>query len=218
MASYNTLKEAVTSVVKTNGENAITGANLQSTLLEIINSFGGYWLFGGVARPNNNPGTPDQNVAWLAIEPGRYTKYGNVTLHNGNIGVIYWDSGHFAIFEDDITLPTSLKRGMVNIITFTNKISFTKSSNTWTVTIPSGTSIVVDGLDIAGGSMTQDWTATCTPSNDDIGVVTWDASRNPNLKFEETSNAGINDSTVVLFTFSFSAKKCSLKTDDYTAP
>lgn len=41
MANYDALKAAVAAVVKTNGNNEITGANLQSTLFDIIDALGG---------------------------------------------------------------------------------------------------------------------------------------------------------------------------------
>lgn len=220
MSSYSTLKSQVAAVVRTNGENAITGENMQQTLNRIIDSFGGYWLFGGVARPNNNPGTPDQNVAWLAIEPGLYTNYGRVRLNANNIGVIYWDSGHFAIFQDELDFPepTIDYRGMVDVITGTNKITFTKSGSTWTVTIPTGTSIIVDGMELFGDDMVQDVSASFTPTDSSYGVILYDyTTGSQGLKFQDNLTQ-MTPKQVQLFTFCFSTKKCSLKTDDYTAP
>ena len=104
MANYSTLKNEVAAVVRTNGQGAITGANMQSTLNKIIDCFGGFWLFGGLASRGNNPGQPDQNVAWIALDPGVYTNYGGVELHSDCFGIIYWDTGHFAIHEVTIGL------------------------------------------------------------------------------------------------------------------
>lgn len=102
MANYSTLKSEVASVVKTNGQNEITGENMQQTLNKIIDSVGGYWLFGGIARPGNNPGTNiDQNVAWLALQPGTYTNFGRQVLPNGKVGVLYWNDNQWNIFYDD---------------------------------------------------------------------------------------------------------------------
>ena len=80
MANYETLKTAIQQVVKTNGNNEITGALLQQSLLAMINSLGAGDQFAGVAYPNTNPGTPDQNVAYLATTPGVYSYFGGFTL------------------------------------------------------------------------------------------------------------------------------------------
>lgn len=103
MSSYNTLKSQVAAVVRTNGQNAITGENMQQTLNRIIDSFGGYWLFGGFAFRGNSPGQNiDQNVAWIALEPGIYSNFGEVEVHQNHIGVIYYDGGNFALYEQEV--------------------------------------------------------------------------------------------------------------------
>ena len=66
MANYASLKAAIQQVVKTNGNNEITGALLQQSLLAMINALGADYLFVGVAQPSTNPGTPDQNVFYIA--------------------------------------------------------------------------------------------------------------------------------------------------------
>lgn len=83
MANYATLKGAIQDVVKTNGNNEITGALLQQSLLAMINSLGANFHYAGIATPSTNPGTPDQNVFYLAVEPGIYTGFGNVNVNRG---------------------------------------------------------------------------------------------------------------------------------------
>ena len=92
MANYSTLKAAVADVVKTNGTQAITGANLQSVLLSIINSIGGGgYIFAGVATPSTNAGTPDQNVFYIG-GAGTYTNFGSsYTVPVGSIGIFAWN-------------------------------------------------------------------------------------------------------------------------------
>lgn len=80
MGNYEQLKQAVTSVIKNNGNYEITGDILQNTLLSIISTVGGNATFAGIATPTTNPGTPDQNVFYLASEPGVYTNFGGVNL------------------------------------------------------------------------------------------------------------------------------------------
>lgn len=91
MANYSILKAAVEAVVKTNGNEEITGANLQSTLLSIIESLGADYQFAGVATPSTSPGTPDQNVFYVG-GAGTYENMGTeVTVPQGSIGVFKYN-------------------------------------------------------------------------------------------------------------------------------
>lgn len=80
MGNYEQLKQAVSDVVKTNGNQEITGSVMQSVLLSMISSLGKNYQFAGIATPTTNPGTPDQNVFYLASEPGIYVNFGNIEL------------------------------------------------------------------------------------------------------------------------------------------
>lgn len=108
MANYATLKAAIESVVKTNGNNEITGALLQQTLLSIIDSVGFGYQFIGVATPGTNPGTPDQRVFYLA-SAGTYPNFGPAVIPSGSLGVFYYntewhvDSVAFPIGDGAIT-------------------------------------------------------------------------------------------------------------------
>lgn len=82
MGNYEQLKQAVADVVKSNGNQEITGDVLQNTLLTIISTVGSGATFAGIATPTTNPGTPDQNVFYIASEDGVYSNFGNVVLEN----------------------------------------------------------------------------------------------------------------------------------------
>lgn len=82
MGNYEQLKQAVADVVKSNGNQEITGDILQNTLLTIISTVGSGATFAGFATPTTNPGTPDQNVFYIASEDGIYSNFGNVVLEN----------------------------------------------------------------------------------------------------------------------------------------
>lgn len=82
MGNYEQLKQAVAVVVKSNGNQEITGDILQNTLLTIISTVGSGATFAGIATPTTNPGTPDQNVFYIASEDGIYSNFGNVVLEN----------------------------------------------------------------------------------------------------------------------------------------
>lgn len=80
MANWAVLKAAVANIIKTNGNQQITGQLLQNTLNNIISSVGENATFAGIATPTTNPGAPDQNVFYLASEPGIYINFGGVEL------------------------------------------------------------------------------------------------------------------------------------------
>ena len=111
MANYATLKAAVQAVVKTNGNKEITGANLQTVLLSIINSVGGGgYIFKGVATPSTSAGTPDENVFYIGAA-GTYANFGSsITIPVGTIGVFKyngsWTKEQVKLFDGIDTTPT----------------------------------------------------------------------------------------------------------------
>lgn len=82
MGNYENLKQSITEVIRTNGNQEITGAVLQSTLLTIISTVGANATFAGIANPTTNPGTPDGPVFYIASEAGTYTNFGNIVVGN----------------------------------------------------------------------------------------------------------------------------------------
>lgn len=90
MANYQNLKNSIAQVIKTNGNQEITGQLLQNTLNNIVNSIGTNYTFAGVATPATNPGAPDQNIFYLAGD-GTYANFGNKSIAAGNIGVLKYN-------------------------------------------------------------------------------------------------------------------------------
>lgn len=114
MANYSQLKADIASVVKTNGAQEITGANLQQVLVQMIsNSVGTGYLYKGVAVTTDNPGTPDQNVFYLATA-GTYTNFGGLVIPDGSLGVLRFngtwaaDSIEFGSGDAVLYTPQSL--------------------------------------------------------------------------------------------------------------
>lgn len=94
MANYTSLKDAIAQVVKTNGNQEITGAILQSTLLSIVNGIGVNRTFAGIATPTTVPGTPDANVFYLAAQPGAYVNFGSNAVVTDTVQVFYNNAGN----------------------------------------------------------------------------------------------------------------------------
>ena len=86
---WDNLKASIASVVRTNNNQEITGANLQSVLNTIVNSVGANATFAGVATPSTSPGTPDGPVFWIA-GPGTYSNFGQLTVVGDVLGVFVW--------------------------------------------------------------------------------------------------------------------------------
>lgn len=90
MSNYASLKSAIQQVIKTNGNNEITGALLQQILISIVNSLGANYQFVGVATPTTNPGAPDQNVIYIA-GPGTYPNFNSAVVPDGNTGIFRYN-------------------------------------------------------------------------------------------------------------------------------
>lgn len=105
MANYETLKSAIQQVVKTNGNNEITGALLQQSLLAMINSLGAGYQFIGIATPTTNPGEPDQKVFYIASTAGTYLYFDGIVLTDGEIAILKYNE----TWEKDSTGVASLE-------------------------------------------------------------------------------------------------------------
>ena len=135
MADYTILKAAIQDVIKTNGNNEITGIILQDVLKTMINSLGVGYQFVGIATPETNPGTPDQRVFWLASTPGDYPNFGGFTVMDGEVAIFRWDTGWHKDFtgaasEEEMIRRTSIIE-TVDFSQFTRKNYLIQSGGTW---------------------------------------------------------------------------------------
>lgn len=101
MGNYEQLKAAVASVIKTNSNQEITGAVLQNTLTNLISQVGANATFAGIATPDTTPGTPDQNVFYIAGKSGTYANFGGYRVTK-NAVVFNNVSGSWVVTELDI--------------------------------------------------------------------------------------------------------------------
>lgn len=90
MANYSNLKNIIDQVVRTNGQGDITGANLNHTLQQMVTDLGANYQYAGVAVPSTNPGSPDQNVFYIATLAGKYSYFNSIVLPKG-ITVLRWN-------------------------------------------------------------------------------------------------------------------------------
>ena len=146
MANYATLKAAIQDVVKTNGNNEITGALLQQSLLAMINSLGNGFQYAGIALPTTNPGTPDQNVFYIAPSSGAYSNFNSIVVADGEIAILKYNGS----WVKDSVKVVSIER--------VDKIASVVGSNGDAVTLyPSAFSgLVCTGTTVVAASSTYD--------------------------------------------------------------
>lgn len=92
MSNWSDLKAAVAEVVKTNGNQEITGQTLQNILNSIISNLGKDRTFAGIATTTTNPGTPDGNIFYIAGE-GQYVNFSNILIEKGQLGFLFNNNG-----------------------------------------------------------------------------------------------------------------------------
>lgn len=93
MANWTTLKTAIANVIKTNGNQEITGAVLRNILNSIVNAVGENATFAGVATPITNPGTPDGPIFYLAYTSGAYSNFNGITMSDYEVAILKWKDG-----------------------------------------------------------------------------------------------------------------------------
>ena len=91
MANWIKLKKAIADVIKTNGNQEITGAIMQQTLMSIVDNVGGNAQFGGVAVPSTVPADTDGSLFYLASTQGTYPNFSNINV----------DASEMAVFTKD---------------------------------------------------------------------------------------------------------------------
>lgn len=91
MANWSTLKAAIANIIKTNGNQEITGQLLQNVLNNIVSSVGENSTFAKIATPATNPGVPDGPVFYFANEPGIYSNFSGIIIGYYGISILYND-------------------------------------------------------------------------------------------------------------------------------
>lgn len=91
MDNWIKLKKAIADVIKTNGNQEITGAIMQQTLMSIVDNVGGNAQFGGVAVPSMVPADTDGSVFYLASTQGTYPNFSGIEV----------DASEMAVFTKD---------------------------------------------------------------------------------------------------------------------
>lgn len=130
MANYQELKKAIADVIKTNGNQEITGAIMQNVLNTIVSTVGANRTFVGIANKNTNPGTPDGNVFYIAYMAGNYVNFqstaGNLTVNPGELAILYngtanWGKSVIGMSSDSVIALANI----TNQINATGRYAYT---------------------------------------------------------------------------------------------
>ena len=91
MNSYNELITLIDACINRNGVQAITGQVLNGVLKAMVQQLGAGYSLGGVAKPTDDPGTPEAPVCYFASEVGTYTNFGGVSIVAGELALLCYD-------------------------------------------------------------------------------------------------------------------------------
>lgn len=124
MGNYEQLKQAIANVIKTNGNQEITGAIMQNVLNTIVSTVGANRTFVGIANKNTNPGTPDGNVFYIAYTAGNYVNFqyetANLTVNPGELAILYNEKTNWGKFVIGMSSD-----GVIALANTTNQINAT---------------------------------------------------------------------------------------------
>ena len=94
MSNYASLKATINANVKTNGNQEITGAVMNSVLNAMVDSVGAGYQYMGIATPTS-PGTdqtPDYKCFYIATTPGTYSHLGGLVVADGEVAILKYDT------------------------------------------------------------------------------------------------------------------------------
>lgn len=124
MGNYEQLKKAIANVIKTNGNQEITGAIMQNVLNTIVSTVGANRTFVGIANKNTNPGTPDGNVFYIAYTAGNYVNFqfkaDYLTVKPGELAILYNETTNWGKFVIGMSSD-----GVIALANTTNQINAT---------------------------------------------------------------------------------------------
>lgn len=124
MGNYRQLKQAIANVIKTNGNQEITGAIMRNVLNTIVSTVGANRTFVGIANKNTNPGTPDDNVFYIAYTAGDYVNFqfraNYLTVKPGELAILYNESTDWGKFVIGMSSD-----GVIALANTTNQINAT---------------------------------------------------------------------------------------------
>ena len=112
--NYEALRNSISSTIKTNGEQRITGAVLQEVLLNMVSSLGQFASYSGIANPGTNPAGIDGNVFYIATAAGNYQHFG-FTINTSGYYIISNLSGVWNLVRLPIAADSATYAGGISV-------------------------------------------------------------------------------------------------------
>lgn len=72
--------------------------------------------FGGIAIPTTNPGTPDGNIFYLAVEAGTYANFSGIKIATGEVAILEW-RGSWVKKVTGLATKAEIDAAIANLIT-----------------------------------------------------------------------------------------------------
>ena len=178
MSNYSNLKSTIDTNIKTNGNEEITGAILNTVLNSMVSSLGAGYQYMGVATTSTNPGTPDAKVFYLAYTPGTYTNFSGIVVTG--LCVLKYDT---AWSKDDLpsggggyVLPAATSAALGGI-----KVGYTQTGKYYPVLLDENGNAYVyvpwtSGGGGGGSEVTFEDLASTSDAVSKIGKITIDGS------------------------------------------
>lgn len=88
MRDWKILIESISNVIKSNGNQEITGEVLKRVLINIVNSIGYNATFTGIATQDTNPGISDGPVFYIAIDAGEYPNFSGIVVNEDEVAIL----------------------------------------------------------------------------------------------------------------------------------
>ena len=117
MANWQNLKEDIAAVIRTNGNEEITGEVLQYILLEMVSRMGADFGIMGVCTPATQPVEPDGRIVYIG-GAGEYRNFegAGVDVPEGSIVDIYapLDASKVMVIDPKTKKPTRVYHKVVD--------------------------------------------------------------------------------------------------------
>lgn len=201
MANYANLLATIATNIYQNGRGEVTAEMVKTAMDAAVASLGAGYQFMGIATPSTNPGTPDQNVFYLASTAGIYANFNNIEVYDSDVCcVLKWD-GNWS--KQVIDFPVYIKE---------NEIMFSIGNELYDI-------FQIDG---AGEIKTRAFNSKDVPSIVNIGKLFEIADENGSVILRITDNGDIltksfNSKDVVKYVDIFRGKSLSVMGDSISS-
>lgn len=81
----------------------------------MVNSLGAGYQFMDIATPTTDPGTPDQNVFYIANEKGAYTNFGGINIDEDGVFLLLYSGAWTKLLVANVTNADSLDKILADL-------------------------------------------------------------------------------------------------------